>query len=45
MPLFDAVQLAYWLVENVPLDQFGPIQKAIARRFGGEGRAGTICRG
>jgi hypothetical protein len=25
---------AYWLVEDVPLDQFTPIQKAIVKRFG-----------
>jgi putative DNA primase/helicase len=27
---------AYWRVDALPLDQFGPIQKAIAARFGGD---------
>jgi hypothetical protein len=27
---------SYWLVENFPLEQFGPVQKAIAARFGGD---------
>jgi hypothetical protein len=26
----------YWLVDDLPLDQFAPVQKAIAARFGGD---------
>jgi Protein of unknown function (DUF3987)/RepB DNA-primase from phage plasmid len=27
---------AYWMVDGLPLDQFGPVQKAIAARFNGD---------
>jgi putative DNA primase/helicase len=27
---------AYWIVDGLPLDQFRPVQKAIAARFGGD---------
>jgi putative DNA primase/helicase len=34
----------YWLVEDVPLDQFKPIQKAIIRRFGGDKAVHDLAR-
>jgi hypothetical protein len=34
---------AYWLVDGLPLDRFKPLQRAIARRFGGDLRSAT-CR-
>jgi len=35
---------AYWLVADVPLAQFKPLQKAIARRFGGDPQVCDLSR-
>ena len=35
---------AYWIVEGLPLDQFTPVQKAIARRFGGDPKVCDLPR-
>jgi hypothetical protein len=35
---------AYWLADNLPLAQFGPLQAAIARRFGSDGKVKDLPR-
>lgn len=35
---------AYWKVENFPVDQFKPVQKAIARRFDGDSSVCNLSR-
>jgi Protein of unknown function (DUF3987)/RepB DNA-primase from phage plasmid len=34
----------YWLVEGLPLDMFTPVQKAIAKRFGGDPAVSDLPR-
>lgn len=35
---------AYWLCDDCPLDQFGPMQKAIATKFGGDSSVHDLPR-
>lgn len=35
---------AYWIVENVPLDQFGALQKELAHRFNGDSSVNDLPR-
>jgi hypothetical protein len=34
----------YWLVERLPVDQFTPLQKALARRYQGDPVVSDACR-
>jgi RepB DNA-primase from phage plasmid len=35
---------AYWLVNDLPLDQFAPVQKSLAARFGGDPSVHDLSR-
>jgi RepB DNA-primase from phage plasmid len=35
---------AYWRVDALPLDQFGPVQRTIADRFNGDRTVTDLCR-
>jgi len=35
---------AYWVVNDVPLDRFSFIQKALARRYGADSSVSDLCR-